>query len=108
MGTTNVAFNLLDDGTATATLSFLDKKGNGIPAPTGVTVVWTSSDTNVGVAPASDGLTAGLTPVGVLESGATITAVATLADGVTAFTASDVVNVVADPSTPSGLAMTIA
>lgn len=106
--TPSVAFNLLDDGTAKASLSFLDPKNNPIPAPTGVTVSWTSSDPNVVVAPATDGLSATLTPAGPLESGATITAVATLADGTTKLTATGTVNVVADPSKVNGLAMAIA
>ena len=95
-----VDFQLLDNGTATATLTPVDAAGNPTPMQTGTTVpVWTSSNPAITVVAAADGMSATLTPTG-LATGVIITATATLADGVTTITGSgNPIDVVAGAAT---------
>ena len=84
-----VDFQLLDNGTATATITgALDAAGNTVPVPAGTTVpVWTSSNPAITVVAAADGMSAKLTPAAI-ATGVIITATATLADGVTVLSGS--------------------
>ena len=95
-----VDFQLLDNGTATATLTPVDAAGNPTSMPTGAsTPVWTSSNPAIIIAPAADGMSATLTPTG-LATGVVITATATLADGTTTLTGSgNPIDVVAGAAT---------
>lgn len=103
MGSPAINFELLDDGTALATLLTVDPKGNVIPFPTGASLpVWASSDPNVSVAAAEDGMTATVTDGGALTTGAVITVTSTLADGTTTISGTGLVDVVADAAKPSG------
>lgn len=106
MGTLN--FQLLDDGSALATLQTVDSKGNPIPFPTGASVPsYTASDPSVTVAPAADGMTATITDTGVIVAGVTITASSTLADGTTVISGSALLDVVADAAKPTGFKVTL-
>jgi late competence protein required for DNA uptake (superfamily II DNA/RNA helicase) len=98
---------ILDDGTALASITFKDAKGNAIAAPAGASVSYQTSDPNVSVAANSDGMTATLTPTGTLVTGVTVTAVATLADGKTQFTDTALVDVVGDAAKPNGISLAI-
>lgn len=72
-------FQLLDDGTATATVSFLDSKANPTAAPIGAApAVFTSSDPAISVTPTGP-LTASLTP-NALATGVIITATVSVTD----------------------------
>lgn len=83
----SVDFRLVDNGSATATLTPVDTVGLATTLPAGTsTPTWTSSDPGVVVTAAADGLSAQVTPATppVLVTGAVITATATLpnnADG---------------------------
>jgi hypothetical protein len=75
-GKMKLTFN--DNGSAVATLALVDSVGLVTSVPTGATLVtpWVSSDPNLIVTPATDGLSAQLTPATppVLVTGATVTA----------------------------------
>ena len=102
-----IDFQILDNGTATATLSFVDTLNEPAILPQGATVAtsWTSSDPQIAVAGNADGMGAVLTsvvnPGDPLKTGIVITGVTTvtLADGTTTlgpFTASgDPIDVIA-------------
>lgn len=96
-----VDFQLLDNGTATATITPVDTLGNPTTMPAGASVpVWTSSDPSVNVLAAGDGLSAVLTPSGMLAVGVTITADSVLADGTTHITGTgNPIDVIAGPAT---------
>jgi hypothetical protein len=109
-----VDFQLLDNGTATATLTPVDAAGNPTSMPAlqagqagapGASVpAWTSSNPAITVAAAADGLSATLTPTS-LATGVIITATATLADGVTVLTGSgNPIDVVAGTATAFAIA----
>jgi hypothetical protein len=109
MGSPAINFQLLDDGSASATLTTLDPKGNAIPFPAGASIpVWASSDPNVTVAAATDGQSATITDSGTLVTGVVITATATLADGTTTISGTGVIDVVADASKPTGFKVAFA
>jgi len=56
-----------------ASLSFVDAYDNAVDAPAFVaTPTWSSSDTNLTVTPAADGLTADVSPVGPVLTGAVL------------------------------------
>jgi hypothetical protein len=83
-----VDFQLLDNGTATATLTPVDAAGNPTTMPAGATVpAWTSSSPGIAITAAADGMSATLTPTG-LGTGIIISANSTLSDGVTTLTGS--------------------
>lgn len=109
-----VDFQLLDNGTAKATLTPIDAAGNPTSMPAlqagqagapGASVpAWTSSNPAITVAAAADGLSATLTPTS-LATGVIITATATLADGVTVLTGSgNPIDVVAGTATAFAIA----
>ncbi len=87
----SVDFDILDNGTAQATLTFVDAAGLPATLPTGSTLSvppWVSSSTALVVTPAADGMSALLAPAvpPVLVTDATITigpATLTNADGST-------------------------
>lgn len=84
-GEVNMDFELRDDGNAIATLTDI-KDSKGVPTTLGdIVPVWTSSDPQVTVNAAPDGLTAAImpnvNPGDPLATGVIITATATLADG---------------------------
>jgi hypothetical protein len=94
--TVDVVIN--ENGTATATLAPVDASGNDTSMPAGASVpAWVSSDPDISVAPAADGLsalfTAGTTPI----TAATVTATSTLADGSSIKGTTDPIDVVAAP-----------
>jgi hypothetical protein len=75
----SIDFKLLDNGTATATLSFIDSVGEPTTLPVGATISvpsWASSDPSVVVVPAADGLSAAVSPATppTLIDGVTLTA----------------------------------
>jgi hypothetical protein len=76
-------FQLLDNGSATATLTPIDSVGEPTTLPAGVVPAWSSSDPAVVVVPAADGMSAALAPASppVLATGVVITASATLPSG---------------------------
>lgn len=83
-----VDFQLLDNGTAKATLTPVDAAGNPTSMPAGTTIpAWTSSNPAITIAPAADGMSATLTAT-ALATAVVITATATLADGTTQLTGS--------------------
>lgn len=100
-----VDFQLLDNGTATATLTPVDAAGNPTSMPSGAGVpVWTSSNPAITVAPAADGMSATLTPT-ALATSVTISATSTLADGVTTISGSgNPIDVVAGTATAFAIA----
>jgi hypothetical protein len=100
-----VAFNLQDNGTATATASPIDSVNNATTLPAGVVPVATSSDPAVTVDQSADpsGLTAKLTPSGALATGVVITFNATMPDS-TVISGSGTVNVVAGPASSLAIA----
>ena len=109
MATAPIDIQILDDGTGLCTVTFLDAKKNPIPQPAGSSLAFTSSDTiNAPVTANTDGVSATVTPSGALVTGVTITATLTLIDGTTTYSASEAVDVVADPSQPGGIALAIA
>lgn len=97
----SINFQLLDNGTATATLTPVDAAGNPTSMPTGATIpVWTSSDMAVSVLASGDGMSATLTPSGSLATGVIITADAILADGTTHIMGTgNPIDVIAGPAT---------
>ena len=110
-------FQLADNGTATATLSFTDAAGLPTTLPSGSTAVstWTSSDPGVVVTGSADGLSASVTPstppVLVAEALISVSTVVTNSDSTTeTFTAAtpagDGVSVVAGG--PAGMQISIA
>ncbi len=103
----SIDVQILDDGTGLASVSFVDPKGNSIPAPAGSTVAFTSSDSNVVVTANTDGLSASIAPAGPLVNDVVITATATLADGVTTFTDSKQIDVIADAAKPAGISLAV-
>jgi hypothetical protein len=77
-------FQILDSGSATATLTPVDAEGFTTTLPDGTPIPsWVSSDPGVVVTPAADGMTATLAPSTppVLVTGVTISASTTLAGG---------------------------
>jgi hypothetical protein len=112
----SLGFQLLDNGTALATVSFVDSLGEPTTAPTGSTSasVFTSSDPEVSVTANPDGLTAAVaavvSPGAPLSQNVTVTAVTTItnSDGSTIgpFTSTDQVNVVSGG--PAGTSIAIA
>ena len=79
-----VDFTILDNGTATATLSFVDALSEPTVLQIGATVstAWTSSDPEIGVVGSADGMSAALnaivSPGAPLSKGVVITAVVTV------------------------------
>ena len=79
-----VDFQILDNGTATATLSFVDSLGEPTTIQSGATVstTWTSSDPEISATGSADGLSAALAAVvasgAPLSTGVVITAVTTV------------------------------
>lgn len=109
-------FQLLDNGTAVATVSFVDTLGEPttLSSVSTATTAFTSSDPEVSVTANPDGLTAVIaavvSPGQPLSTGVTITAVTTItnSDGSTApgpFTSTDQVDVVAGG--PAGTSIAI-
>lgn len=92
-------FQLLDNGSATATLTPVDAVGNAASLPAGASVpAWTSSDPAVAVSAAPDGMSATLTPSGALATGVIISASSTLADGTVIKGDGTPIDVVAGPA----------
>ena len=90
-------FQLLDNGSATATLTPIDSVGEPTTLPAGVVPAWSSSDPAVVVVPAADGMSAALAPASppVLATGVVITASATLPSGAVITGSGDPIDVVA-------------
>lgn len=105
----SVDFQLLDDGTAVATLTTADKAGNPIPFPQGASLPsWSASDASVTVTPADDGQSAVIADNGTLVNGVTISVTSTLADGSTVINGtSDPLDVVADNDSPTSFKVTL-
>ena len=100
-------FQLLDNGTATATLTPIDAAGLATTLPAGTPIpVWVSSDPSVVVTAAADGMSATVAPATppVAKTGVTISVSTTLASG-TSISGSDVVDVVAGTATGFAIAM---
>lgn len=100
-------FQLLDNGTATATVTgALDAAGNAVPLPIGLSpVVFTSSSPAISVGATNpDGVSVPLTPT-ALATGVVITATATEADGVTTLTGNGTpIDVVTGPAASLAIA----
>ena len=112
-----VKLTFLDNGNATATLGLLDAAGLPSSLPTGSTISpipWVSSDANLIVTPAADGMSANLAPAvpPVLVTGATVTAgpaTITNADGSTvvlAAVSTELLNIVTGG--PAGFKISVA
>jgi hypothetical protein len=97
-------FNILDNGTATATLTPVDAAGVAVPWPSDASAItWTSSNPAVVVTPSTtNNLQAAVAPASppTLATGVVITAQGTLADGtvVKGDNSADPINVVAGPA----------
>lgn len=98
MSTVAVDFQLLDNGSVKFSAQPVDAIGEPATLPAGAsTPVWASSDPNLVVVAAADGLSAVGTPTAVppatlpaLVSGVVVTVTSTLADGTTTITGSAV------------------
>lgn len=95
----------VDTTNETATLTFVDDKGNETPAPAGATVTFASSDPNVATVasdPANPTVGA-ITPVGVGSADISVTVDGAMeADGVTPIPSPDAVTLTVDPGAAAG------
>lgn len=90
-------FQLLDNGSATATLSAVDSVGEPTTFPAGSTAVYTPSDPSIVASVGADGLTGTITPATppVLATGVTVSVVVTLPGGATLSAVSPAIDVIA-------------
>jgi hypothetical protein len=111
-------FTINDDGTATGTISFIDKVGAQTGPPVGATVATNATSSDPGIVPSLDstGLIVTLTPLNPaptpLPTGVTVTAVTTVTnpDGTVQgpFTAVTVpIDLVADPDALAGASISL-
>lgn len=103
-----VDFELLDDGSATGSLTGTDTENLTVPFPAGTTSTWTPSAPSIVATVNADGISATITPATppVEVTGVTILVIVTLPNGTVLTSTSGAIDVVPDQITGFSIALT--